>query len=231
MRRNALIVVLIATLLLSFAAWASQMSAIAVQAAQEVGPLPFLFRSGMFAYGAEEIYPAYLQQKFFQDHKPGAIEVTSDHVTYDSQSFDDMVLRLHAEPEYDAFLKRSKDHGGKVVIAFFGIPRWLSSYPDDTTPVEPGQLDGRVGRLSTEGLPSSGPGWSRRSSITITISSASMPRIRCGGNLTTAAGTGTEEEFFELYRYTVIGARRADPKRCGWRSICFDLEQYLLEGS
>ncbi|MBI3989500.1 MAG: hypothetical protein HY347_07770 [candidate division NC10 bacterium] len=223
MKKGVLFVALVISLSL-VSSIAAQPASIELDAGQEAGPLPFLFRSGMFAYGAERVYPVYIQEKFFRDHKPGAIEVGTVQFLYASQSFEDLVNRLHAQPEYDAFLKRIEKYGGKVVIAIYSMPRWLSSNPDDTRPVEPGEW------LAVWGAspPKDYEQWAEVVQTIVDYYSNQLGLdawYKVWWEPEGVRWQGTEEEFFELYKYTVIGARRARPDAkiggpsvAGWHS-------------
>lgn len=203
-----------------------------VNAGQEVGPLPYLFRAGMFAFGVESGYRAYLQKRFFQDLKPGAVEVSTIQFLPPSRSFEDLVQRMRSQPEYDAFLKGVEARGGKVVIPIFGMPRWLSSKPNDDKPVESGEW------MSVWGAspPRDYEKWAEVVQAIVGYYSNTLGLHAVYKVWWEPEGSrwqGTEEEFFKLYEYTVIGARRANknalvggPSPASWDSVFWrDREQ------
>ncbi|MDP3722727.1 MAG: hypothetical protein Q8R91_04425 [Candidatus Omnitrophota bacterium] len=199
---------------------------ITVHAGSVMGKLPFLFRSGMFAYGAERVYPEYLQEKFLRDHRPGAIEFGLNHVIVWSESPADLVRRLRSQPRYDAFLKRIVQHGGTVVLSLFGMPRWLSSRPDDARPVEPGEWM----PVWAASPPADYDAWAElvRSIVDYYSHELGLRQVeyKVWWEPEYVRWQGTEEELFKLYQSSVQGAKKADPQAAvggpsvaGWSSI------------
>jgi hypothetical protein len=118
--------------------WVIANAVIRVDAREEIGPLPYLFRTGLFAlWGAP---PEYVQARLAREHRPGAIEIDIGAlVTHPSTSFDDLQRRLQELGPLDSFLQRVEKSGGEAVIAITGMPRWLSANPDAMQPIFPGE--------------------------------------------------------------------------------------------
>lgn len=221
MRAIALVTVVLSTLL---PAAITSAATVEVNAGQEAGALPYLFRAGIFAFGIESGYPASLQKTFFRDLKPGAVEGSTIQFLYWSQSFQDLVQRMRSEPEYDAFLKRVEEHGGKVVISLLGMPRWLSSRPRDDKRIESGDL-----AVWSASAPKDYNQWAEVVHAIVDYYSNTLglhALYKVWWEPEGPRWQGTEEEFFKLYRYTVIGARRANknamvggPSPASWGSV------------
>jgi hypothetical protein len=204
---------------------ATSAATVEVNAGRQVGHLPYLFRAGMFAFGSETAYPAYLEKKFFQDLKPGAIEVSAVQYLYWSMSFSDFVQKLQSNPKYDAFLHRIEASGGKVVVSIFGMPQWLSTKPSDAAPVEPGEWMAVWGASP----PKDYEKWAEVVQAIVNYYSNKLgldALYKVWWEPDGSRWQGTEEEFFKLYKYTVIGARRANksakvggPSASGWEDV------------
>ncbi len=222
MKGCALFAVLMIALLLPAAVTLA--ATVEVNAGQEVGPLPYLFRAGIFAFGIETGYPASLQKQFFRDLKPGALEGSTIQFLYWTQSFQDLVQRMRSEPEYDAFLKRVEEHGGKVVISLLGMPRWLSSKSSDNKRIESGDL-----AVWGASPPKDYNQWAEVVHAIVDYYSNTLglhALYKVWWEPEGPRWQGTEEEFFKLYKYTVIGARRANkhamvggPSPAGWETV------------
>ncbi len=204
---------------------------IEINAAREMGALPFLFRSGMFWWGdsgldGETWKTAYLQKKFLRDQKPGAIEVNTFEVLDRSKSFSDFKKWLRSQPTFDAFAKRVEEHGGKVVIPIIGMPRWLTSQPSATKSIAP-----EGGMAVYGGLPPSDyEKWADVVQAIVDYYGNTLGLnawYKVWWEPDTGFWQGTQEEFFKLYKYAVIGARRANRNaKIGGPSVSGEEEVY-----
>jgi hypothetical protein len=230
-KRSGLFAILLASLCSLLPASAMAGAAIEVNAGREIGPLPFLFRSGMFWWGeagldGETLKTAYLQKKFLQDQKPGSIEANTFEILDRSKSFAGYKKWLRSQPVFDAFAKRVDEQGGKVVIPIIGMPRWLTSQPNATKSIAP-----EGGMAVYGGLPPSDyEKWADVVQATVEYYSNTLGLdawYKVWWEPDTGFWQGTEEEFFKLYKYAVIGARRANKNaKIGGPSVSGEEEVY-----
>ncbi|MEM9560070.1 MAG: hypothetical protein AAF995_07155 [Planctomycetota bacterium] len=172
---------------------------------QDLGPMPQSLRAGVFTFAA--VPPGYPVRLLTTELKPGAVETSLGHFVLRHAQNPDDAVRLVAR--LDEFLIEVDRSGGVLTFGFSKIPRWLSSRPndfspameDDTTPVAEvspprdyeewaGLVERVVGHIKSLGIDA---------------------RYKIGWEPNTPIWAGTDREFFEYYKYAVLGARRADP--------------------
>lgn len=176
---------------------------VTVNAGRHMGPMPYVFRAGAFTYGL--FLPPYVRQSFFEELKPGAMEIDLKEILQNSATPDDIASRL---AWIDDLVKEIHKGGGRVVIAIAAMPLWLSSNKD-LSPVP-----GDVAAKATYSPPKDYAAWAALVERIVRhynreLGIPAMYKIWWepdGGYW-----QGTEEEYFRLYRYAVLGARRADP--------------------
>ena len=177
---------------------------VTVNAGRHMGPMPYVFRAGAFTYGL--FLPSYVRQSFFEELKPGAMEIDLKEILQNSATPDDIASRIAWT---DDFVKEIHKGGGRVVIAIAAMPLWLSS-SKDMSPVP-----GDAAAKATYSPPKDYAAWALLVERIVRhynheLGIPAMYKIWWepdGGYW-----QGTEEEYFKLYRYAVLGARRADPQ-------------------
>lgn len=178
---------------------------VTVDVAKKSGEFPYLFRAGLFTFAT--IPPDYIQEKLFSDLKPGSIEIDlGGELIANSTSIADLTFLLSL---LDDFLLNVNKHGGEIVFGFSRIPLWLSSNPAEKTAAMQGDE-------TPVALVSPPKDYNQWASLVETVVShmkkiGVTARYKIGWEPDSMIWQGTEEEFFKLYRYAVLGARRADP--------------------
>ncbi|MDH5722373.1 MAG: hypothetical protein OEY94_03510 [Alphaproteobacteria bacterium] len=183
---------------------AAQGVLVTINADRQTASMPYTFRAGAFTFGL--FLPSYVQQSFFDELKPGAIEIDLKEILQNSETPDDIASRIAWT---DDLVKEIHKKGGKVVIAIAAMPLWLSS-SNDLSPVP-----GDVAAKATYSPPKDYTAWAKLVERIVyhynrELGIPAMYKIWWepdGGYW-----QGTEEEYFKLYRYSVLGALRADSK-------------------
>lgn len=177
---------------------------VSVDAGRTLGTLPFLFRAGVFT--ASPVPPEPVQKELLGELRPGSIEIALGEILKFSKDMDDA---LHLLAWMDPFLGKVKAHGGEVVLGFDMVPQWLSSRPEDRTTFGPSATP-----VSILSAPRDYEEWAKFIEAIVTHFNKSVGvdvRYKIGWE-PDWGWQGSEEEFFKLYRYSVLGARRADPR-------------------
>lgn len=130
-----------------------------------------------------------------------------DLVLEESQSLEDLRARLESLPLND-FLKRYAASGGKVLLIVDGMPRWLSSNRSQQIHAGPDQPVFRVNP------PRDFEQWSEVVEILVRHFNGrlGLDAYYEVWNEPNFYYLGDTEQFQRQYYYTVLGARRADPK-------------------
>ncbi len=177
----------------------------AVVRAQKLGPMPYLFRAGLFLY--MPLIPEYVRDRFLQDLQPGAVEIDIGKLALrDSRSLEDIPARLAL---VDDLARRVAKAGGRVVISLTRMPAWLSSSTDVGKTIQ-----GESDSLASVSPPRSAEEWARLVETVVRhFREAVGPglRYKIWSEPDFLYWRGSEEQYFELYRAAVLGARRADP--------------------
>ena len=179
---------------------------IAVNVSKVTGPMPYLYRAGLFTFSA--VPPAYAQKKMLQELKPGAVELDiGSYAIQHSTSIDDIVPRLK---EVGAFAQSVTKTGGQVVIAFHMMPMWLTSKPSERNLI-PGE------RVSIANLspPRDYELWANLVERVVKYFNKDLgldAAYKIGWEPDSRVWQGSDEEYFKLYEYSVLGARRADAR-------------------
>lgn len=177
-----------------------------IDASKKAGKLPYLFRGGVF--NGNVIPKGYFLEKFLKDIKPGAFEFYLAHTTIrPSTSLRDLTYRLR---EWDDAARKVSARGGEIVIAIDAMPRWLTSNKSKS-PVNKAIGDYTpVGNLSP---PKDYNKWAEMVGAIVDHFNNKLgvkAKYIIWGEPDIGWWQGTEQEYFKLYKYAVLGAKRAD---------------------
>lgn len=171
-------------------------SAISVNGKESRGPVPFLFRAGMFLN--EQPVDARFHT-FFSDLKPGAIEM----IPIREGQFSSLKEYVDRLPSLGTTRWATEAHkkGGRPVIGLMEVPRWLQQGGSDANLRPPADWEG----------------WARYVEATVRFFNGQLGLdawyvVWDEPDLEMFWKGGSEEDYFKLYRFSVLGARRADPK-------------------
>ena len=164
-----------------------------IDAGQEIDKVPYLFRTGVFLNSLPVEYP---EEKFFGDLKPGMLEFSWDFYPelLNSSSYDDFFNKL-PESNLTKWVKQTAKSGGDVYIRLMPVPKWLWSRPNGARKA-PGDYNGWakfVGGLVNY--------YNNKLKINAKYIVWDEPDV---------FWEGTKEEYFELYKYSVLGAKSAN---------------------
>jgi hypothetical protein len=185
-------------------------NAIVVDASNVIEKMPSIYRAGTFGFRGTSGWShssEYLHEKFFRNQKIGAIEIDMPWDTIlPSKNIDDMLARLS---KWDEIVKKISSNGADVIVPIYFMPVWLTSNLS-TKSLGPG--------LSSETVSSTSPPkdyeiWAKLVELIVDHFNNKLkinakykiwwePDIPCW--------QGTEEEYFKLYKYSVLGAKRAN---------------------
>jgi hypothetical protein len=175
-----------------------------VDAGMPSGPLPFLFRTGVFTFST--FPPKYVWEELLSRVKPGAVEIDlGREILANSRDRDDVLKQL---VRLIPAMRKTEEGGGQVILSFSKIPRWLSSRPSDDSPAMPGDQT----PVAVVSPPRDYNNWADLvgSIVEFVGKQGVNPYYKVGWEPDTRLWQGNEEEFFRLYRYGVLGARRVD---------------------
>lgn len=183
-------------------------STLTIDVKNDLGELPYLFRAGVF--NGNVIPTGYYLEKFTTDLKPGAVEFYIAHTTIrPSKDMKDLEKRLS---EWDVVARKVAEKGGEVVIEIAAMPWWLTSNPSKK-PVNPTIGDNTpIGNLSP---PKNYNEWADMVGLIVNHFNNELKikaKYTIWGEPDTVWWQGTEEEYFKLYKYAVLGAKKADPE-------------------
>ncbi|MFZ5907809.1 MAG: GH39 family glycosyl hydrolase [Nitrospirota bacterium] len=179
---------------------------IRIDLSKNMGDLPYLFRGGVF--NGNVVPKGYILEKFLEDIKPGAVEFYLAHTTLrPSANMEDLKRRLS---EWDEAAKKVVARGGEVFVEIDAMPWWLTSN-NSRRPVNPAIGDHTpVGSLSP---PKDYNKWADLVEAIVSHFNKKLgirAKYIIWGEPDTVWWQGTDEEYFKLYRYAVLGAKRAD---------------------
>lgn len=198
---------LVLTVLASGAGHPPEMDvALRVDLGKPMGELPYLFRAGVF--NGNVVPQGYHLEKFVTDLKPGAVEFYLAHTTIrPSTDMRDLERRLR---EWDLPARKIAAKGGEIVVEIAAMPSWLTSNLS-RNPVNPAIGDYTpVGSLSP---PKDYDVWARMVGVIVNHFNNKLgikAKYTIWGEPDIVWWQGTEAEYFKLYRYSVLGAKRAD---------------------
>lgn len=178
---------------------------VTVDATQRKGKVPDLFRAGVFTFST--IPAKYVQEKILSELRPGSIEIDlGKEILPHSRDLDDVVFQLSF---LDDFLRKVQHSGGEIVLGFSKIPLWLSSNPKETRSA----MNGDETPVASVSPPRDYHQWAKLvETVARHMKSRGIDaRYKIGWEPDTKMWQGSEEEFFTLYKYAVLGIRRAAP--------------------
>ena len=172
-------------------------SAVVVETGTSEGPVPFLFKAGMFLNDNPLGVPF---RTFFDNLKPGAVEMVPirDGTFNSLKEYEE---RLPSLPTTQ-WLSEVSRRGGQPVIALMEVPVWLR---------QSGHGDANYR------LPRDWEGWATYVEATVRFYNRQLHLdaeyvLWDEPDLAMFWKGATEDDYFKLYQYTVLGARRADPQ-------------------
>jgi hypothetical protein len=182
--------------------------------AQRSTPMPAVMRPGVFTFKPDP--PADALQDWLTQMRPGVVEIDIGGPVF-QQAVDtaDAVRRARA---LLPMLKRIRAAGGEPVLAITRIPLWLSSRPNATDPIA-----GDVVPKGSVVAPRDAGEWADLVAAVVTDLKQGLgasPDYKIGWEPDQSAWQGSEADFFNFYRDTVRGVRRADAQaRVGGPSV------------
>lgn len=177
---------------------------ITVRADETSGRVGRVLRPSFFTFA--QVPPEYLQNKILRELRLGTIEVDlGREVLENARDVDDVLIRLSV---VEPFLRKASAAGADVVLGFSKVPRFLSARPNDNTPALPGDTT----PTAVVSPPRDYKQWTAlMASIATYFKQRQLrPHYKIGWEPDTRNWQGTEEEFFELYRASVLGIKRVD---------------------
>lgn len=188
---------------------AIESSQVIVDSSKSLGNIPYLYRTGIYLWFFPKEKQNYSLKRFFSDNKVGVVKIPLDvDVFIPSKNMEDLKKRLS---EIDPFVLSVKKNGGQVAILIHEIPTWLSSSKSNE-PIKHG-ISGSKSNISP---PEDYKKWSELVKVIVNhfnneLKLDALYIIWTEPDLD-FVWTGTEEEYFKLYKYAVLGTRSADPK-------------------
>lgn len=155
-----------------------------------------------------KVFAVGVAEKILAMTPPGMARISlGDQVLQHAESLDDLRRRLERYPLND-FLREYTKAGGKVLFILDGVPRWLSS--DKSTR----QLESPTQPIFRMSPPANYHDWSRVVEVIVRHFNRrlGLKAYYESWNEPNWYYLGTNEQYFRQYYYTVLGARRADPK-------------------
>src|SRR3989304_10214474 len=172
---------------------------ISVDASKKAGPLPDIFRTGVFIAHAPEFPPdTPIGRRFWNDQKPGAIEIQkpflSPQLFPPGSTLEGYTQRL-SESDTMKWAKEIHKNRGEVIFNLMGMPHYLRTIKHDS-----------------HSKPKDYEQWAKLVQATVDYVNNKLrinarymvwdePELFYGG---------AEEDYLTLYKYSVIGAKRAD---------------------
>jgi len=122
-----------------------------------------------------------------------------------SQNFDDLKAKLSAYRLND-FLKQVKAKGGKVIISLDAVPKWLAADKSETKMAD--------GPAWAKSVPSSEEQWAAvvQAVVQHFNGELGLDAYYEVWNEPDWSLRGSVDQYLDLYRWSVVGARRADPR-------------------
>ena len=195
--------------------WAQSAAPVKIDVGVQRGStMPDLLRAGVFTFRSDP--PNYPLTQWLTETRPGVVEIDIGGSVFQlAEDADDAMRRMR---RMLPLLQRIRAAGGEPVLAITRIPTWLSSRPRDTDPVK-----GDVVPKANIVAPRDGKEWSALVTRVITAvkdEAGRTPDIKIGWEPDQSAWQGSEKDYFDFYRDTASGVKRADPAaRVGGPSV------------
>jgi len=155
-----------------------------------------------------KVFAVGVAQKILDMKPPGMARISlGDQILQQAQSLSDLRRRLERYPLND-FLRKYKDAGGKVLFILDGVPRWMSSDKSAR------QLESPTQPIFRMSPPADYREWSKVVELIVRHFNGrlGLDAYYESWNEPNWYYLGTAEQYFRQYYYSVLGARRADPK-------------------
>lgn len=178
---------------------------ILVKAGEALGPTPRTLRPGFFTFA--QVPPDFLADKIFKELKVGTVEVDLGRdILENAADIDDLLVRV---AQVEPFLQKARAEGALIVLGFSKIPRFVSSRPNDTSAALPGDTT----PVAVVAPPKSDEAWADvMTAIARYMRERNLaPWYKIGWEPDTRNFFGTQDEFFRMYRASVLGVKRGDP--------------------
>lgn len=164
-----------------------------IDASRRNGEIPYLFRTGVFLNSLPLGYPL---EKFFKDHVPGQMEFSWDFYPelLQSTSLKDFTDKLPSS-NLTQWVKHTNARGGEVLIRLMPVPKWLWKHRD-----------------GFRNPPGDYHGWAK---FVEAIVDYFNNQLRIDARYVVwdepdGFWQGTGHEYLELYKYSVLGVKRAN---------------------
>jgi len=174
-------------------------------------PASDVLRTNVVAYAYQYI-PQTVWEKFFAEQRVGDILLDTGDISRDSTSFQDLKRRMR---ELGPLVKRIVAAGGRVQLVFqHGIPRWLSSDPNNNGNLFPGVNGGE--KIWQSVPPADYKTWE---DVAYEFVHYFNIELDTRGHVYYVIGSepenywvGNEDQWHQYYEYFARGALKADPK-------------------
>jgi len=172
---------------------------ISVDASREIGPLPYIFRTGVFFAHSPEFPPDLpIARRFFKDQKTGSIEIQkpflSPQLFPPGSTLEGYPERL-SKSDTVRWIKEIHKNGGEIIFNLMGMPNHLRAV----------KADGHSRPYDYER-------WAELVQATVDYINNTL-HIDAKYILWDEPElfyNGAEEDYLKLYKYSVLGAKRAD---------------------
>lgn len=189
---------------------ASDILTIRVDAEKDLGQIPYLLRPGIgniWGPDPNEAPSPRIQRKFIRDMKVGLVRISVERILGSSKNYDDFIKKLNL---YDGLILDIVKRGGSPIILIAQMPRWLASKGSQKRP------SGFSWTISQTSPPKDYEMWAKVVSAIVGHYNKELGmdlryEIWNEPDLT-EFWTGTAEDYLKLYKYSVLGAKRADFK-------------------
>lgn len=180
----------------------------------KTSPMPAVLKAGVFTF--KPTPPDYAMQQWLTEMRPGVVEIDIGGPVFQmAEDAEDALVRVR---RLLPMLKRIQAAGAEPVLAISRIPVWLSSKPQALDPVE-----GDVVPKASVMAPRNSQEWTELVSKVVAELKSGLgrtPDIKVGWEPDQSAWQGSETDFFNFYRDTVRGVKKADPTaRVGGPSV------------
>ncbi|MFZ2198490.1 MAG: hypothetical protein WAV13_12195 [Thermodesulfovibrionales bacterium] len=171
----------------------SQNVVVRIDAKQTLGPVPYAFRTGVFLNSLPTGYP---QEKFFKDMTPGMMEFSIDYYPelLNSTSYDDFFSKL-PDSNLTKWVKQGAGAGADIYLRLMPVPKWLWKTANG-------------GRKA----PKDYDAWAKyvQGIVDFYNNKLHINAKYIVWDEPDGFWEGSTEEFFQLYKYSVIGLKKAN---------------------
>lgn len=164
-----------------------------VDISQKRGKIPYLYRTGVFLNSLPGDYPI---AKFFKDQRPGLMEFSWDFYPelLESDSLKDFLGKIPSS-NLSKWVKATSDHGGEVLIRLMPVPKWLWNINNGFRS-PPKDYEGWA--MFVEGI------------VDYFNNQLHVDARYVVWDEPDDLWQGTEADYFKLYKYSVLGVKRAN---------------------